>query len=127
MKHHEAVNRRANRLPIFWLIACLSFEIQALGQSPTTGSISGFVQDETGAVLPGVEIQAIHEDTGLSGKTISTETGSYTISIAASREVYGQPFFARISDDQQSRHNRQRYREDHAQRDDACSRVRHNH
>lgn len=71
------INGRA----ILLFLVSLGFVVEAFAQSQTTGSISGFVQDETRAVLPGVEIQAVHEDRGLTGKTISTDTGSYTIPV----------------------------------------------
>jgi hypothetical protein len=45
-----------------------------------TAQISGSVRDQTGAVLPGVEITATQTATGLARNAISNETGSYTLS-----------------------------------------------
>src|ERR1051325_11252493 len=42
-----------------------------------TAQISGTVKDQSGAVLPGVEITAIQIDTQIARMTVSNETGSY--------------------------------------------------
>jgi len=44
----------------------------------TTGSISGTIKDSTGAVLPGVQVVILNEDTGLSRTVLSDETGRYS-------------------------------------------------
>ncbi len=45
-----------------------------------TAQISGTVRDQSGAVLPGVEVTATHADTGIVRTTITNETGSYILS-----------------------------------------------
>src|SRR5438046_1012745 len=49
------------------------------GFAQATAQISGTVRDQTGAVLPGVEITATQSETGISRTTISNETGSYVL------------------------------------------------
>src|SRR5437667_12213570 len=44
-----------------------------------TAQISGAVQDQSGAVLPGSEITATQTDTGVSRTTITNETGYYVL------------------------------------------------
>src|SRR4030095_9041111 len=44
-----------------------------------TAQISGTVKDQSGAVLPGVEITATQTDTGVARTTVSNETGSYVL------------------------------------------------
>src|SRR4026209_481257 len=44
-----------------------------------TGQISGGARDQSGAVLPGVEVTATQTDTGISRSAISNETGSYVL------------------------------------------------
>src|SRR5687767_12956242 len=44
-----------------------------------TAQISGTVKDQSGAVLPGVEVTATQTDTGISRQTITNETGSYIL------------------------------------------------
>src|SRR5207248_436741 len=44
-----------------------------------TAQISGAVQDQSGAVLPGAEITATQTDTGVSRMTITNETGYYVL------------------------------------------------
>ena len=42
-----------------------------------TAQISGTVKDQTGAVLPGVEVTATQTETGVARSTVSNETGSF--------------------------------------------------
>ncbi len=44
-----------------------------------TAQMSGTVRDQSGAVLPGVEVIATQTATGVSRTTVSNETGSYTL------------------------------------------------
>src|SRR5438477_4392022 len=44
-----------------------------------TAQISGTVRDQSGAVLPGVEVTATQTDIGVSRNTISNETGTYVL------------------------------------------------
>src|SRR5262245_54017226 len=44
-----------------------------------TAQISGTVRDQSGAVLPGVEITATQTETGIIRTTITNETGSYNL------------------------------------------------
>src|SRR5262249_27252902 len=46
----------------------------------STAQISGTVKDQTGAVLPGVEVVATQTGTGLMRNTVTDETGSYVLS-----------------------------------------------
>ena len=58
------------------LILCLCSSI-AWAQS--TAQISGTVMDQSGAVLPGVEVTATETETGLTRSVVSNETGSYVL------------------------------------------------
>jgi len=49
------------------------------GWAQATAQISGTVRDQSGAVLPGVEVTATQTDTGISRSTITNETGSYNM------------------------------------------------
>src|SRR5262245_22815394 len=44
-----------------------------------TAQISGTVKDQTGAVLPGVEVTATQTDTGIVRTTVTNETGTYVL------------------------------------------------
>ena len=44
-----------------------------------TAQITGTVKDQTGAVLPGVEVTATQTDTGIARNTVTNETGSYVL------------------------------------------------
>src|SRR5437879_6560361 len=55
------------------LMACGNVWAQA------TAQISGTVQDQSGAVLPGVQLTATQTETGVSRMTLSNETGTYTL------------------------------------------------
>src|SRR5262245_30939603 len=44
-----------------------------------TAQISGTVRDQSGAVLPGVEVVATQTDTGIARTAVTNETGSYVL------------------------------------------------
>src|SRR5215831_9847332 len=44
-----------------------------------TAQINGTVRDQTGAVLPGVEVTATQTDTGIGRSVVSDESGSYIL------------------------------------------------
>src|SRR5437879_7044804 len=45
-----------------------------------TAQISGTARDQSGAVLPGVEIRATQAETGITRSAVTNETGSYVLS-----------------------------------------------
>src|SRR5438034_6991112 len=45
-----------------------------------TAQIAGTVKDQTGAVLPGVEVTATQTETGVARTVVTNETGSYLLS-----------------------------------------------
>src|SRR5438876_3429155 len=51
----------------------------AMVWAQATAQISGTVKDQSGAVLPGVEITATQTETGIARTTVSNETGSYVL------------------------------------------------
>src|SRR5438067_10300862 len=62
---------------------CGAFLVGALfsitGWAQATGQINGTVKDQTGAVLPGVEVTATQADTGISRSIVSDEAGAYIL------------------------------------------------
>src|SRR5262245_27101329 len=44
-----------------------------------TAQISGAVRDQSGAVLPGVEVTATQTETGIARTAVTNETGSYVL------------------------------------------------
>src|SRR5262245_45725374 len=56
------------------LLACASVWAQA------TAQISGTARDQSGAVLPGVEVTATQTETGVARTTVTNETGSFVLS-----------------------------------------------
>src|SRR5438874_6199805 len=71
----------AMRKTLVWLsvglfvIALTSGEVWA----QATAQISGTVKDQSGAVLPGVEVTATQTETGAARTTVTNETGSYAL------------------------------------------------
>src|SRR5262245_66695574 len=68
---------------IFRGLLTLSMSLTALSSiafGQGTAQISGVVRDQSGAVLPGVEVTATQTETGVSRSTLSTETGTYVLS-----------------------------------------------
>jgi Carboxypeptidase regulatory-like domain/TonB-dependent Receptor Plug Domain len=53
--------------------------VQANAQSITTGSISGTVTDESGGVLPGASVAAVHEPTGTHYTATTDSKGHFSI------------------------------------------------
>src|SRR5206468_8652176 len=49
----------------------------AMVWAQVTAQISGVAKDQSGAVLPGVEITATQSDTGVARTAVTNETGSY--------------------------------------------------
>src|SRR5579884_3822243 len=60
------------------LSVAASVSLNAWGQA--TAQISGTARDQSGAVLPGVEVTAIQTDTGIKRTTVTNETGAYVLS-----------------------------------------------
>ncbi|PYS09559.1 MAG: hypothetical protein DMG15_23435, partial [Acidobacteria bacterium] len=60
------------------LLASIIFGVLAWAQ--VTAQISGTVRDQSGAVLPGVEIAATQTETGIVRKVVTNETGFYVLS-----------------------------------------------
>src|SRR5216117_2056053 len=70
------MKRIVARIPLSLLVCVLGcITVWAQG----TAQISGTVKDQTGAVLPGVEVTATQTDTGVSRSTVTNETGSYVL------------------------------------------------
>jgi len=70
------VSRTSNWTVILWLLALLP--AVAVAQT-AQGRISGTVTDPDGAVIPGVEVIATNEDTGVQTKAQSNEVGLYVL------------------------------------------------
>ncbi len=60
-------------------IAALALALAAspAGAQGTTGSISGRITDQQGAVVPGVTVEARHRESGFTRTGISDEAGTY--------------------------------------------------
>src|ERR1041385_3167632 len=66
---------------VFLVVMTMIFVIGVSGDmwAQATAQISGAVKDQSGAVLPGVEITATQTDTQIARTTISNETGAYAL------------------------------------------------
>src|SRR5262245_61182504 len=60
---------------VLMLTACTCANLWA----QATAQISGTVRDQSGAVLPGVEVTATQTETGISRSAVSNETGTYIL------------------------------------------------
>src|SRR6516225_10237719 len=67
-----------SRSPFGAAVLPLLFSVTVWAQG--TAQISGTVKDQTGAVLPGVEVTVTQTGTGLMRNTVTDETGSYVLS-----------------------------------------------
>ena len=59
------------------MVAVMASSVPVLAQPAQTGTISGQIQDATGAALPGVTVTITSQDRGFSRSTISDENGRY--------------------------------------------------
>jgi Carboxypeptidase regulatory-like domain len=59
------------------LLLCAFVSVDVWAQA--TAQISGSVRDQSGAVLPGVEVTATQTDTGIARSTVTNETGTYVL------------------------------------------------
>ena len=69
-----------NRNQPFFVIAIVWFSFAGAYAQQTTGVIRGTVADETGGVLPGVDITARNRDTGITRVAISDDEGRFRLS-----------------------------------------------
>ena len=51
----------------------------AFGQASTFARLVGTVTDQSGALVPGVEVTAVNKETNVTGKTLTNERGDYLI------------------------------------------------
>src|SRR5262245_15372783 len=67
---------------LFTVFAAMSVAALSCGEiwSQATAQIAGRVRDQSGAVLPGVEITVTQTDTGNTRNAVTNETGSYVLS-----------------------------------------------
>src|SRR5215468_3108502 len=59
-----------------WVCLCVCFAVQTFAQS-SNARLSGTVNDTTGAVLPGVEVKATNNATGVVDTALSNDAGAY--------------------------------------------------
>src|SRR5690349_8798128 len=62
----------------FGVLLLLTF-MASIVWAQATAQINGAVKDQTGAVLPGVEITVTQTDTGISRSAVSDEAGAYIL------------------------------------------------
>ena len=75
IKRRKGTFRAQATLALLFIAFCLN--ISAYAQS--TAQINGIVRDQSGAVLPGVEVTVTQTDTGLLRMVVTDETGSYVL------------------------------------------------
>jgi Carboxypeptidase regulatory-like domain len=66
---------------LFSVLAAVLIVVVTSGEvwAQATAQISGTVRDQSGAVLPGVEVVATQTDTGIARTAVTNETGSYVL------------------------------------------------
>src|ERR1700740_3303707 len=71
---------RSLNLRVILSLYCLAMTCGTAWSQTTVAEISGTVKDQSGAVLPGVEVTVTQTDTGLKRSIPTDETGSYVLS-----------------------------------------------
>src|ERR1041385_3308721 len=64
---------------VFWSVSLISVFACALVWAQATAQINGTVRDQSGAVLPGVEVTVTQTDTGINRTAVTDEMGSYIL------------------------------------------------
>src|SRR5687768_15291813 len=74
-------HNHGRRCPLFLLLVALSVSILAPEPlaAQTAATVSGVVNDDTGAVLPGVTVTAVSVETGTTRADVTDEQGRYEI------------------------------------------------
>ena len=65
-----------------WLAVCLlcaTGAVPAVLAQTTSGTITGIVSDQTGAVVPGAQVVVTSQATGFVRETMTSETGEYRV------------------------------------------------
>src|ERR1700757_651945 len=75
----QATKRHKMRKINYLLTLLCLFVANSSVFAQATAQISGTVKDQSGAVLPGVEVTATQTDTGITRATVTNETGSYVL------------------------------------------------
>jgi hypothetical protein len=60
------------------LATCVAFSSDVHGQTASTGALAGSVLDSSGAVIPGVEVQLVNQQTADDESVTSDNTGSFS-------------------------------------------------
>lgn len=73
-------------LPVFSMLVAIGLftawvPARAMGQSTTSGDISGVISDPSGAAIPGATVTLTNADTGATKTTSTSPTGSYRFSL----------------------------------------------
>src|SRR5215475_11163482 len=69
------------RICLLLILGVMAFGITSPNVwAQATAQISGTVHDQSGAVLPGVEVTATQTETGIARMGVTNETGSYVLS-----------------------------------------------
>src|SRR5665213_2290534 len=68
------------KMRLAWITLCLLLTTGALLAQGDRGTITGTIQDSTGAVISEASITATNVETGANYNTKSTTTGNYTLS-----------------------------------------------
>jgi hypothetical protein len=63
-----------------WIVlVCFTLTFPVAGFSQSTAQISGVVTDQSGAILPGVEVTVTQTETGLTRSAVTNEAGAYVL------------------------------------------------
>ena len=61
------------------LVFLLGFLVSGTLWAQSTGTIAGTVADDTGGVIPGAEVTAINQGTGVTREAVTNDAGRYTL------------------------------------------------
>jgi hypothetical protein len=91
--------------PAALVLLLLSLSIPAFSQQGVYATVSGTVNDGSGALIPGVTIKATAIDTGVISTTVTNEAGAYNFGNLASGPLHAQCIASRFPDQEPHRHS----------------------
>ena len=69
-----------SRVVVWFIVACTILALPSMARAQEA-AVSGTITDSSGAVLPGVTVQAVHEATGNAFDTVTDQRGAYRIPV----------------------------------------------
>src|SRR2546428_12472623 len=79
LKEVAVTERTLRRLPMILFVLLAALDISSEVEAQVAGTISGYIRDESGAVIPGADVRATLIGQQLTRSAVSDETGFFNL------------------------------------------------